>query len=162
MSTLLLSGSVPFKTWAETVSHIINVHDLVGIDIEDQEIKEFINLAIELGNRKVDWSKVRERYGIPPDRTLMLKIVDVQGEVGFIIVGDKLYPIRGWERPTVTVEMSKDVFWALVTRKLTLYEAYIYGLVKFKGENSLRDAMILIPLFDELYAYIIGYGQAQS
>ena len=138
---------------------LINIHDLVGIDIEDDEIREFIDLAIEIGNKKIDWSKVREKYNIPPDRTLMLRITDVRGEVGFVIVGDKLYPIRGWERPTVVVELSKDVFWAIVTRKLSLYEAYIYNLVRFRGENSLRDAMILIPLFDELYSYIMGQKQ---
>ena len=129
---------------------------LKGVEIEDQDIKEFIELVIDIGNRKINWAEVRRKYGIPEDRTLMLKIVDVKGQVGFIIVGDKLYPIRGWERPTVVVEMTKDVFWALATKKLSLYDAFIYGLVKFRGDNALRDAMILIPLFDELYSYIVG------
>ena len=132
------------------------IEALKGVDIEDKEIREFIELAIEIGNTKVNWAKVREKYGVPPDRTLMLKIVDVKGEVGFIIVGDKLYPIRGWERPTVVVEMTKDVFWALATRKLSLYDAFMLGLVRFRGEHALRDAMILIPLFDQIYAYIMS------
>jgi putative sterol carrier protein len=133
-----------------------NIEAIKGIDIEDEDIREFISLVIEIGNKKIDWSKVREKYGIPPDRTLMLRIVDVKGEVGFVIVGDKLYPIRGWEKPTVIVEMTKDVFWALATRKLSLYDAFLMGLVRFKGERHLRDAMILIPLFDQIYTYIMG------
>lgn len=132
------------------------VEELKGIELEDQDIREFIELAIELGNKKIDWGKVREKYGVPPDRTLMLKIVDVKGEVGFIIVGDKLYPLRGWERPTVVLELTKDVFWAIVTRKLSLYDAFMMGLVRFRGPNALRDAMILIPLFEELYPYVMG------
>lgn len=133
-----------------------NIESMKGVGIEDNDIREFIELVIEIGNRKINWASVKQQYGIPDDRTLMLRIVDVQGAVGFVIVGDKLYPIRGWERPTVTIEMTKDVFWALATKKLSLYDAFIMGLVKFRGDNALRDAMILIPLFDEIYNYIMG------
>ena len=124
------------------------------IGIEDEMIKECIALLIELANKYIDFKKVKRKYGVDEDRTLLLRIVDVPGECGFIIDGDKIRPLRGIERATVEVEMTKDVFWALVTRKLDLYTAWLYDLVKFKGENALRDAQILIDMFETLYPYI--------
>lgn len=124
------------------------------IGIEDEDIKEVIALLIELSNKLIDFKKVKRKYGVEEDRTLLLRITDVQGECGFIIVGDKVRPLRGIERATVEVEMTKDVFWALVTRKLSLYDAWLYDLVKFRGENALRDAQILIDMFETLYPYI--------
>jgi len=129
-----------------------------GIGIEDEEIKEVIQLAIELANKHIDFKKVKEQAGVTDDRTLKLKIVDVPGECGFIIVGDKVRPIIGIERATVEVKLTKDVFWAIVSGKLSLYDAWLYDLVKFEGEFSLRDAQILIPLFEIIREYIFGSG----
>ena len=130
-----------------------------GVGIEDQEIRELIALAIAIANERIDFCKLRERFGIPEDRSLKLKIIDVPGEVGFVIVGCRVKPLIGIERTTVTVEMTKDVFWAIVTKKLSLYDAWLYDLVKFRGEYSLRDAQILIPMFELIYDYVFGEAQ---
>ena len=73
-------------------------------------------------------------------------------------MGCKVKPIIGIERVTTVVEVTKDVFWAIVTKKLDAYEAWLYDLLKIKGEYSLRDAQLLIPLFEMLYDYIFGGG----
>lgn len=124
------------------------------IGIEDDDVKEVIALAIELANKYIDYEKVRERIGIKEDRSLLLRIIDVPGECGFIIVGNKVKPVIGIEKATTYVEMTKDVFWAIVSKKLSLYDAWLYDLVKIRGEYSLRDAQILIPLFELLYDYL--------
>lgn len=128
----------------------------VGVGIEDREIRDLIELAVALANERIDFCKVKERFGIPEDRSLKLRIVDVPGEVGFVIVGCEIRPLTGIERTTVTVETCKDVFWAIVTKKLSVYDAWLYDLVKFRGEYSLRDAQMLIPLFELIYDYIMG------
>lgn len=130
----------------------------IGIGIEDEDIKEIIELAIELANRQIDFCKVKQKFGIPEDRSLKLKIVDVPGEAGFVIVGCHVRPVLGIERVTTVVELTKDVFWAIVTKKLSVYDAWLYDLVKIRGEYSLRDAQILIPLFELIYDYIFGGG----
>jgi len=127
-----------------------------GIGIEDEEIREIIKLAIELGNKYFDVCGIKERLGVKEDRSLKLKIVDVSGEVGFIIIGCEVKPIIGIEKATTYVELTKDVFWAILTKKLGLYEAWLYDLVRIRGEYSLRDAQLLIPLFEMLYDYIFG------
>ena len=128
----------------------------VGIGIEDEDIKEIIELAIDLANKTIDFCKVREKFGIPEDRSLKLRIIDVPGEVGFVIVGCSVRPIIGIERVTTTVELTKDVFWAVVTRKLSVYDAWLYDLIKFRGQYSLRDAQLLIPMFEMIYDIIFG------
>jgi len=130
------------------------------IGIEDEEIKEVIALAIEIANERIDFEKLRKKLGIKEDRSLLLKIIDVPGEVGFIIVDNKVRPIIGIEKATTYVELTKDVFWAIVTKKISLYDAWLYDLVRIRGEYSLRDAQILIPLFEMLYDYIFG-GEEQ-
>jgi len=127
-----------------------------GIGIEDEEIKEIIALAIELANKYIDIPKLKEKLGIKEDRSLLLKIKDVKGECGFIIVGDKVKPVIGIEKATTYVEITKEVFWALVTRKLDPYDCWLFDLCKIRGEYSLRDAQLLIPLFNLLYDYIFG------
>lgn len=127
-----------------------------GVGIEDQEIREVIEMAIELANARIDFCKLKERLGIPEDRSLKLKIIDVPGEVGFVIIGCRVRPVLGIERVTVTVEMTKDVFWAIVTGKLSAYDAWLYDLVKIRGEYSLRDAQLLIPMFEMIYDYLFG------
>ena len=127
-----------------------------GIGIEDNEIKEVIEMAIELANQTIDFCRLKEKLNIPSDRSLKLKIIDVEGEVGFIIVGCRVRPLIGIERVTTTIELTRDVFWAIVTRKLSIYDAWLYDLVKIRGEYSLRDAQILIPMFDMIYDVIFG------
>lgn len=133
-----------------------------GIGIEDQEIKEVIQLAIEIFNKYIDICKIKEQLGVQEDRSLKLRIVDVPGETGFVIIGCRVKPVIGIERVTTEVELTKDVFWAILTKKISLYEAWMYDLVKFKGEYSLRDAQILIPLFETLYDYLFGEGGGSS
>ena len=127
-----------------------------GIGIEDKEIREVIQLAIELANQTIDFCKLKEKFGIPNDRSLKLRIYDVPGEVGFVIVGCSVRPLIGIERVTTTVELSKDVFWAIVSRKLSVYDAWLYDLVKIRGEYSLRDSQILIPLFEIVSDIVFG------
>jgi len=129
------------------------------IGIEDEEVKEVIALAIEVANRYFDVRKIKEQLGIKEDRSLKLKIVDVPGECGFIIINDRVRPILGIEKATTYVELAKDVFWAILTKKLGLYDAWLYDLVKIRGGYSLRDAQLLIPLFELLYNYLFGEGK---
>ena len=137
---------------SEVRKQILGLKEEIGI--EDEDIREVIALLIEFANKYVDFKKVRKKYGIEDDRTLILKIVDVPGEAGFIIDGDKVRPLRGIERATVVVKCTKDVFWAILTRKLDPYTAWLYDLVKFEGDNALRDAQILIDMFETIYPYI--------
>jgi len=129
-----------------------------GIGIEDEEIREVIRLAVELGNKYFDVCKMKEQLGVKEDRSLKLRIIDVPGEVGFVVVGCQVKPVLGIERVTTEVELTKDVFWAILTKKLSLYDAWLYDLVRIHGEYSLRDAQLLIPLFELLYDYIFGGG----
>lgn len=137
----------------ETRRKLIGLNE---IPIADDELRELIALGVELANKYIDFCEFRKKYGIPEDRTLKLRIVDVEGEAGFVIVGCHVRPATGLERATVTIETTKDVFWALVDGKLSVYEAWLYDLVKFRGEHSLRDAQLLIPLFELLREYIMG------
>ena len=129
------------------------------IGIEDEEIREVIALAIELANKYFDVRKIKQQLGVKEDRSLKLKIIDVPGECGFIIVDDRVRPVLGIERVTTHVELTKEVFWAILTKKLSLYDAWLYDLVKFRGEYSLRDAQLLIPLFELLHDYLFGEGR---
>ena len=130
-----------------------------GIGIEDKEIREVIELSIELANQTIDFCKLKEKFGIPSDRSMKLRIHDVVGEVGFVIVGCNVRPLIGIEKVTTTVELSKDVFWAIVSKKLSVYDAWLYDLVKIRGEYSLRDAQILIPMFELISDIIFGGGE---
>lgn len=128
------------------------------IDIADREIRQLLEYGVAVANKLIDFCEVRKRLGIPEDRTLKLKITDVEGEAGFIIIGCEVRPLSGIEKATVTVETTKDVFWALVAGKMTVYQAWLYDLVRFKGEHSLRDAQLLIPLFETIREYVLGGG----
>jgi len=134
---------------SELRKKVLGVKEEIGI--EDEEIKEVIRLGIEFINRYIDVKRVKEELGIKEDRTLVLRIVDVPGEVGFAVIGDKLKPLLGIERPTTIVEVTKDVFWALVTGKLKPYDCWLYDLCRVKGEYSLRDAVLLSTLFEVFY-----------
>jgi hypothetical protein len=127
------------------------------IGIEDEEIREVIALIIELVNKTIDIKKLKEMYGIKENRSLLLRITDVKGECGFIIdENDEVRPVKGLEKATTYVEMSKDVFWALVAKKLDPYDCWLYDLCKVRGEYSLRDVQLLYRIFTVVYEYLFG------
>lgn len=127
------------------------------IGIEDEDIKEVIALIVELVNKTIDIQKLKEMFGIKENRSMLLRISDVSGECGFIITeNNEVKPIRGLEKATTYVEVSKDVFWALVTRKLDPYDCWLYDLCKVRGEYSLRDVQLLYKIFTVAYDYIFG------
>ncbi|MCL7388717.1 MAG: hypothetical protein LZ173_02105 [Thaumarchaeota archaeon] len=134
------------------------------IPVEDEDIKEVIALTIELANRMLDIGKLKEMFGIKESRSMLVKIIDVKGggEVGFIIdETNSIRPVRGLEKATTYVEITKDVFWALATRKLDPYDCWLYDLCKVRGEYSLRDVQLLYKIFTAVYDYVFG-GENES
>lgn len=126
------------------------------IHIEDEDIKEMIALIIELANRTIDVGKLKEMFNIRENRSMLVKIIDVKGgEIGFIIdETNSIRPVRGLEKATTYVEITKDVFWALVTGKLDPYDCWLYDLCKVRGEYSLRDVQLLYKIFTVVYDYV--------
>jgi hypothetical protein len=133
------------------------------IPVEDEDIKEMIALTIELANRMLDIGKLKEMFNIRENRSMLVKIIDVKGgEVGFIIdETNSIRPVRGLEKATTYVEITKDVFWALATRKLDPYDCWLYDLCKVRGEYSLRDVQLLYKIFTAVYDYVFG-GENES
>ena len=129
------------------------------ISVEDEDIKEMMALIIELANRMLDIGKLKEMFGIKESRSMLVKIIDVKGggEVGFIIdETNSIRPIKHLENATTYVEITKDVFWALATRKLDPYDCWLYDLCKVRGEYSLRDVQLLYKIFTAVYDYVFG------
>lgn len=126
------------------------------IPIEDEDIKEMIALAIELVNRTLDIGKLKQMFNIKENRSMLVRIIDVEGgEVGFIIdENNNIRPVKSLENATTYVEITKDVFWALVTGKLDPYECWLYDLCKVRGEYSLRDVQLLYKIFSTVYEYV--------
>jgi hypothetical protein len=133
------------------------------IPIRDEDIKEVIALTIELVNRTLDIEKLKKMFNIKENRSMLVRIVDVEGgEVGFIIdETNSIRPVRGLEKATTYVEITKDVFWALATRKLDPYDCWLYDLCKVRGEYSLRDVQLLYKIFETVYDYVFG-GENES
>ena len=127
--------------------------------VRDPRLRELIALGIMVANEFIDWKKVREKYGIKEQRSLLLKVISKDGEqeAGFILTPDgKAVPYTGIERVTVEVTVPEEVFWAIVAGKITVKEAWLRDLIKIRGENPLRDAMILIPLFETMRRILAG------
>jgi hypothetical protein len=132
------------------------------IPVEDEDIKEMIALTIELANRMLDIGKLKEMFGIKENRSMLVRIIDVKGEVGFIIdETNSIRPVRGLENATTYVEITKDVFWALMLKKLDPYDCWLYDLCKVRGEYSLRDVQLLYKIFTAVYDYVFG-GENES
>jgi hypothetical protein len=127
------------------------------IGIEDEDIKEVIALTVELINKTIDIKKLKEMFKIKENRSLLLRITDVKGECGFIIdENNEVRTIKGLEKATTYVEMDRNVFWALVTKKLDPYDCWLYDLCKVRGEYSLRDVQLLYKIFTAIYDYLFG------
>ena len=128
-------------------------------NIRSEKLREVIAYGIVVANQLIDWRKVRERYGIRERRSLLLKIISEDGEeeAGFILTEDgRAIPYTGIERVTVEVIVPEPVFWLLLSGKIGLREAWLRDLIRLEGENPLRDAMILIPLFERLRELVLG------
>jgi len=127
--------------------------------VRDPRLKEIIAIGIAVANELIDWGKVREKYGIRERRSLLLKIVarDRTEEAGFVLLENgRAIPYTGIEKVDVEVIVPEEVFWAIVAGKISVREAWLRDLVKLRGRHPLRDALILIPLFETLRRVLVG------
>jgi len=121
--------------------------------ISDPSLREIVAVGIVIANEIIDWDKVRKKYNIRERRSLLLKIVgrDRVSEAGFVLLENgKAIPYTGIEKVDVEIVIPEEVFWAIIAGKISIKEAWLRDLVKLKGDHPLRDALILIPLFETI------------
>lgn len=126
--------------------------------IEEENLREIIAIGLVVANELIDWKKVKEKYGIKKRRSLLLKVVSKNrvNEAGFVLLEDgRAIPYTGIERVDVEVVVPEEVFWAIVAGKIGIREAWLRDLIKLKGDHPLRDALILIPLFETLRRVLV-------
>ena len=122
----------------------------MSVEKERRRIEQLLPLLVKLGNRTVDWRRLFREAGIPEDRTMKIVIVDAGVMKGIALKDGRLVLAEDISNPTVTVYMTSNVFWAMITGKMSAYEAWLRGLISFSGDFALRDAVLLTRLFDEL------------
>lgn len=134
--------------------------------IEDAEIKDAIDIFIELGNSSVDFNDLMKRYN-SEGKTLAFIIRDA-GNAGFVIGEGKLKRVDAIQHPTVTASIDKATFKTMcdsvatspdparaVDIKLSL-AFWTWRTLNLSGTNWYAEAKNLRIIMLELIAAMVG------
>lgn len=121
------------------------------MSVKERAIQMLIRKGIDSINKNVDLSYIVDNVS-GEARSINFEIIDSQNiTTGFALGYDKGKPIMkeiGYNnRPTVTLQVTKDTFLALCLQKITLEEAILYGDANLVGNNWLRDFRLFQPIF---------------
>ena len=126
----------------------------------ERRIREIINGLLKLqdmvlGKNPVD-SWVRQRALENVGNVAMIQIIDEDGVVQEKLKLDEktLKIVRTNERPKHVISMHIDVFLDLITGDLDFRDAYVNGLVDFRGSDYHAHAMLWAKAFERLRKYI--------
>ena len=127
----------------------------------EKRIREIINGLLKLqdmvlGKNPVDpWVKQRALENV--GNVAMIQIIDEDGVVQERLKLDKktLKIVRTNERPKHVISMHIDVFLDLLSGDLDFRDAYVNGLVDFRGTDYHAHAMMWAKAFERLRKYII-------